>query len=142
MILPEVRAAELSLFRRNPDEGESILLSYNPPLIYRAVKLNIHAARWTRALDIAQSRKEHVDTVLVLRQRHLAALGGLQETLPQFVSANAAQKEALNWSAIKARNHNEKARESQMSAQMAAQSKNIQSLQLTSGGKVEDEFLG
>jgi intraflagellar transport protein 80 len=144
MILPEVRAAELSLFRRNPDEGESILLSYNPPLIYRAVKLNIHAARWTRALDIAQSRKEHVDTVLILRQRHLAALGGLQETLPQFVSANAAQKETLNWSVIKARNHNEKARESQMSAQMAAQSTsgNVQSLQLTSGGKVEDEFLG
>lgn len=138
MILPEVRAAELALFRRNPDEGEAILLSFNPPLTYRAVKLNIHAARWVRALAIAQSRKEHVDTVLVLRQQHLAALGGLQETLPQFLSAFAAQKEPLSWPAIKARNHNEKARE----AQIASQAPVVHAVQLGGGGKADDEFLG
>ena len=147
MILPDVRAAELSLFRRNPDEGEAILLSFSPPLIYRAVKLNIHAARWTRALEIAQSRKEHIDTVLALRQQHLAALGGLQETLPQFISAFAAHKEPLNWPAIKARNHNEKAREAQLASQTSNMSANmlVPSLQLGGGGKVDDEtggFLG
>lgn len=37
----EGRNAELALYRRCPDEAESILLQASPPLIYRAIKLNV-----------------------------------------------------------------------------------------------------
>ena len=89
--LAEVRQAELALFRRCADEGEAILLQAQPaPLVYRAVKLNVRAARWPRALEVAQAHRSHVDTVLALRARHLASLGGRAEWLPQFAAAAAA----------------------------------------------------
>lgn len=37
----EGRNAEMALYRRCPDEAESILLQASPPLIYRAIKLNV-----------------------------------------------------------------------------------------------------
>ncbi|CAN0326891.1 unnamed protein product, partial [Ectocarpus sp. 13 AM-2016] len=37
----EGRNAELALYRRCPEEAESILLQASPPLIYRAIKLNV-----------------------------------------------------------------------------------------------------
>ena len=37
----EGRNAELALYRRCPDEAEAILLQASPPLIYRAIKLNV-----------------------------------------------------------------------------------------------------
>jgi hypothetical protein len=41
-------------------------------LIYRAVKLNVRLFNWDRALDIAQTHKQHLDTVFWYRSRHLA----------------------------------------------------------------------
>jgi hypothetical protein len=123
-----VRAAELAVLLRRPlEEAEGALLSASPPLVYRAVKLNIRAGRWARALEVAQQRKEHVDTVLALRARHLATvLSGARETLPQFVAAAAAFAAANggaapDWAAIKARNHALKQREAQVAAQQQAQ---------------------
>ncbi|CAM9623596.1 unnamed protein product, partial [Sphacelaria rigidula] len=37
----EGRNAELALYRRCPDEAEAILLQASPPLIYRAIKMNV-----------------------------------------------------------------------------------------------------
>ena len=37
----EGKQAELALFRRHPDEAERILLQASPPLVYRAIKLNL-----------------------------------------------------------------------------------------------------
>ena len=67
----EGKQAELALFRRLPDEAERILLQSSPPLIYRAIKLNIAIFRWHRALDLAVKQKVHIDTVLAYRQKYL-----------------------------------------------------------------------
>jgi intraflagellar transport protein 80 len=67
----EGRQAELALFRRHPDEAERILLQASPPLVYRAIKLNIALYRWSRALDLALKHKVHVETVLAYRQKYL-----------------------------------------------------------------------
>ena len=40
--------AELALYRRCPSEAEKILLQATPPLIYRAIKMNIRLFRWSR----------------------------------------------------------------------------------------------
>ena len=61
----------MALFRRQPDEAERILLQATPPLIYRAIKMNINSFRWSRALDLAVKHKSHVDTVLRYRQQFL-----------------------------------------------------------------------
>lgn len=37
----EGRNAELALYRKCPDEAEAILLQASPPLVYRAIKLNV-----------------------------------------------------------------------------------------------------
>lgn len=68
---PEGRQAEIALFRRQIDEAERIFLNATPPLVYRAVKMNIRFYRWSRALDIAIKFRSHVDTVLGYRQRFL-----------------------------------------------------------------------
>jgi intraflagellar transport protein 80 len=54
-----------------PDEAERILLQASPPLIYRAIKINLNLFRWNRALDLAIKHKQHVETVLAYRQKHL-----------------------------------------------------------------------
>jgi intraflagellar transport protein 80 len=74
----------MALFRRQPDEAERILLQAAPPLIYRAIKLNIVIYRWNRALDIALKFKVHVDTVLGYRQRYLEDFGKT-ESNPRFL---------------------------------------------------------
>jgi intraflagellar transport protein 80 len=71
----EGRTAEMSLFKRQPDEAERILLQASPPLIYRAIKMNINLYRWNRALEIALKFKSHVDTVLAYRQQYLQEFG-------------------------------------------------------------------
>ena len=100
------------MLRRPTEEAEGHLLSAAPPLLYRAVKLNIRAGRWLRALELAQGAKgAHVDTVLCYRARHLAA-AGVGESLPAFAAASAAQPTALgDWPAVRARKEAEKARE-------------------------------
>lgn len=65
----EGRSAELALYRRCPDEAEAILLQAKPPLLYRAIKMNVRLFRFGRALDIALKHKKHVDTVLGYRAR-------------------------------------------------------------------------
>jgi intraflagellar transport protein 80 len=80
----EGRLAELALFRRQPDEAERILLQSSPPLVYRAIKLNLSLFRWNRALDIAVKHKSHVDTVLGYRQKHLDEFGK-KETNQRFL---------------------------------------------------------
>ena len=67
----EGRNAEMMLYKRCPEEAESILLQANPPLVYRAVKLNVRLFRWERALEIAVKNKQHVDTVLWYRRNFL-----------------------------------------------------------------------
>jgi intraflagellar transport protein 80 len=64
----EGRNAELAVYKRHFDEAEQILLQATPPLIYRAIKLNIRLYRWARALQIAVENKTHVDTVLGYRE--------------------------------------------------------------------------
>ena len=46
--LEEGQNAEIALYQRRPDEAERILLQANPPLVYRAIKMNIRLFRWKR----------------------------------------------------------------------------------------------
>lgn len=71
----EGRQAEMALFRRLPEEAERILLQASPPLVYRAIKLNIELFKWHRALDLAAKYRTHVDTVLAYRARFMRQLG-------------------------------------------------------------------
>jgi len=81
----EGRNAELALFRRQPDDAERILLQASPPLVYRAIKLNLLLYRWTRALDLAVKYKMHIETVLAYRQRHLEEFGK-KENISKFTA--------------------------------------------------------
>lgn len=67
----EGRQGELALFRRQVDEAERIFLQASPPLVYRAIKMNLRQFRWGRALDLAVKHRSHIDTVLAYRQKHL-----------------------------------------------------------------------
>lgn len=67
----EGRHAEMALFRRQPEEAERILLQASPPLLHRAIKMNIALFRWGRALELAVKNRAHIDTVLAYRQRFL-----------------------------------------------------------------------
>eukprot|EP00656_Telonema_subtile_P024080 TRINITY_DN258_c0_g1_i1.p1 TRINITY_DN258_c0_g1~~TRINITY_DN258_c0_g1_i1.p1 ORF type:complete len:716 (+),score=148.95 TRINITY_DN258_c0_g1_i1:176-2323(+) len=90
-------AAELALFRRRPEEAETILLTAG--LHYRAIKLNIKLFNWERALDLALNHNVHVDTVLGYRQRYLKSFNK-EETSPIFLQhANVV----VDWDAIKAK---------------------------------------
>ena len=71
----EGKQAEMALFKRAPDEAERILLQASPPLIYRAIKLNMELYRWGRALDLAVKYRTHVDTVIGYRERYLQRFG-------------------------------------------------------------------
>jgi intraflagellar transport protein 80 len=79
----EGRNAELALYRKDAHEAEMILLQAQPPLVYRAIKLNIRLFRWHRALELAVSNKTHVDTVLSYRQKYLKNFCK-EETDPKF----------------------------------------------------------
>jgi hypothetical protein len=58
--LPERRNAEMASYRRQFDEAESILLQATPPLLYRALKLNIRIHRWERAMQLALQHAQAV----------------------------------------------------------------------------------
>ncbi|GBG24836.1 Intraflagellar transport protein 80-like [Hondaea fermentalgiana] len=49
----KVRMAELALYRRDLASAEQILLHANPPLLYRAIKMNARLFRWERAKELA-----------------------------------------------------------------------------------------
>merc|ERR1719181_2640747 len=102
----EVRQqAELMLYRRCPDEAESILLQATPPLVFHAIKLNIRLFRWDRALELALARRTHVDTVLAYRQRYLEEFGK-RETDKRFLDAASSLGE-IDWEAINAKQKSE-----------------------------------
>ncbi|CAM9682340.1 unnamed protein product [Pylaiella littoralis] len=101
----EGRNAEMALYRRCPDEAEAILLQASPPLIYRAIKLNIRLFRWSRALELAVQHKTHVDTVLGYRQVFLKA-AGKEETDKRFLQF--ASEVSVNWEVIAAKKEKER----------------------------------
>lgn len=78
------RQSGLALYQRKPDLAGSICLQANPPLVYRAIKLNIRLFRWKRALKIAKENREHIDTVLYYRQLYLKNLS-MQEKDQEFL---------------------------------------------------------
>ena len=99
----EGRQAELALFRRQPDDAERILLQASPPLIYRAIKMNIKLYRWNRALEIAEKNRNYIDTVLAYRRKYLDQFG-IEERDSKFIQyAN----QETDWDAV----DNEEARE-------------------------------
>lgn len=71
----EGKQAELALFRRTPEEAERILLQASPPLVYRAIKLNMELFRWNRALELAIKHRTHIDTVLAYRALYMKQMG-------------------------------------------------------------------
>ena len=85
-----------------------ILLHASPPLIYRAIKMNVRLCRWERALELAQQHSKHVDTVLWYRQKFLRA-HKRKETLSKFEKAAASVE--INEEEIKARKAREKSDE-------------------------------
>lgn len=78
----------MALFRRQPEEAERILLQSSPPLVHRAIKLNLSLYKWSRALDLAIKYRSHVDTVLGYRQKHLQEFGK-QEKNAKFLQYSA-----------------------------------------------------
>jgi len=95
----EGRNAEMALYRRAaPETAENILLQANPPLLYRAIKLNTRLFRWERALALAEKYGEHVETALGYRRRHLAAVHR-EEHLGAYMKH--ADK-PVDWTAIQA----------------------------------------
>ena len=91
--------------RRCPAEAEEILLQAKPRLLYRAIKMNIRLFRWTRALNLAEQYKSHVDTVLGYRQKYLEQFGK-KETHNKFLQYQDTI--AVDWAAIKAKIKQEK----------------------------------
>ena len=104
----EGQAAELALYRGKVDEAEQILLQASPPLIYRAIKMNIRLFRWVRALEIAVKNKKHVDIVLAHRKRFLEQCDRT-ETEAKFIRHEGKVK--VDWDAIKARQEEERQKE-------------------------------
>ena len=100
----EGRNAEMALFRRQPDEAERILLQASPPLVYRAIKMNIRLYRWSRALEIALKHRTHVATVLAYRKAHLDDFVKA-ETDAKFIQQN--KDVTFDWDIVRAQEHKE-----------------------------------
>ena len=100
--------AELALYKRRPDEAERILLQASPPLLYRAIKMNIRLFRWDRALELAVKHRSHVDTVLAYRAKYLDAFKK-SETDDRFKQLNSTVQ--WDWDQVKAKKDLEKREE-------------------------------
>lgn len=109
---PEARAAELALYQRRPDEAEKILLQATPPLLYRAIKLNVRLFRWERALELAVKHRSHVDTVLAYRAKYLERYAKPEQD-DRFKQLNQSVK--WDWDQIKAKKELEKQEEANRS---------------------------
>uniref|UniRef100_A0A7S2PKR8 IFT80/172/WDR35 TPR domain-containing protein n=2 Tax=Leptocylindrus danicus TaxID=163516 RepID=A0A7S2PKR8_9STRA len=62
----------------DPEQAISILLQAKPPLIYRAIKVNIRLHRWEKALELAvksakSAKESFICVVLWYRQKFLDA---------------------------------------------------------------------
>ena len=108
----EGRQAELALWRRAPDEAEQILLQAQPPLTYRAIKMNVRLFRWERAMELALEAGSHVETVLAYRSKHLEAFKK-RETLPVFKEQLAELGGKINWDDVAGKKAAEKAAEAE-----------------------------
>ena len=117
----EGRQAELALWRREPDEAEHILLQASPPLVYRAIKMNIRLFRWERALEVAVKNRAHVDTVLAYRQKYLEAFGK-KESLPDFKEQLAKLGGKIDLADVEAKKKQEKEAEAERAGGAAARS--------------------
>lgn len=71
--------------------------------------MNIKLFRWDRALELAQTHKVHLDTVVAYRRKHLQRIGK-EETEKKFLKVNAEVGET-NWEVIKEKINKEKERE-------------------------------
>lgn len=100
----EGRNAEFLLLTRKPDDALRVLLHAKPPLVYRAIKVNIRLCRWDAALELAERYKVHVDTVLLYRQEYLQTLGRT-ETNRRFLQH---QSMTLDVEAIRAKKQKER----------------------------------
>jgi len=72
----EERNSEYAFFRNKTKEAEDILLQSSPPLVHRALKLNIRQFKWARALELAVRYDTHIDTVVAYRRRHMELTKG------------------------------------------------------------------
>jgi len=63
------KMAELALYKRDIKGAEQILLHANPPLLYRAIKVNIRLFRWERARKIAKGQNELLTLVDLYEKR-------------------------------------------------------------------------
>ncbi|RYY34017.1 hypothetical protein EON62_03670 [archaeon] len=109
LALPELQQAEMMVYKRQVEDAEGILLQATPPLVYRAIKLNVRLARWERALALALQHNVHVDTVLWYRRQYLASLHR-PEHVEAYLKA-AATVGDLNVDAIRSKKAAEKAKE-------------------------------
>lgn len=108
----EAREAELLLFRRRMPEAIQVLVQGG--WVYRAIKMYMRLFHWEKAYELARTHQQHIDTVLLQRQRFLAAQR-LEETLPKLATA-AQQFGALNEEQIEAKIQAEEAREGERAA--------------------------
>lgn len=60
----EGRNAEMALYRRCPDEAEAILLQASPPLIYRAIKLNVSSTATHCSLRVKLVPADFTDDIV------------------------------------------------------------------------------
>lgn len=102
------KKAELALFKRRPDDAEQIFLQANPPLLYRAIKMNIRLFRWERALELAVKYRSHVDTVLAYRSQYLEDWKK-EETDDRFKQLASSVK--WEWEQVRAKKNLEKQEE-------------------------------
>jgi len=106
-----LRAAEMSLFCKRPDEALNTLLQNKR--IYRAIKLNIRLHRWSDALELALKHQTHVDTVLAYRARHLDQMRHV-ETNEQFKQWSTQVE--VDWEIVKQKIAQEKEQEQRNAA--------------------------
>lgn len=110
----------MALFRREVEEAEQILLQAKPPLLYRAVKMNIRLFRWKRcvpdavarwrggslvtpvlpstrrALELAQQHGRLVDLVVAYRRKSLQEMDE-EEKLDEFKKLSEMQ---VDWDQV------------------------------------------
>lgn len=107
---PEIQRSQLMLLKRHHRDAESVLLQGG--FVYRAIKTNIKAFKWERALQLAVKYQRHIDTVMGYRQRHLQKFDK-EENLDAFKKQAHVE---INWDAIKQNTQNEKRKEAGMSS--------------------------
>ena len=83
----EVRNSEMMLYKRCPEEAESILMQASPPLVYHAIKLNIRLFRWERALELAVKNKSLIDVVVWYRRKYMKSFNRAEQD-PKFLKYN------------------------------------------------------